>query len=474
MGKFLWSFLNVISNRVLGLVLTFVLGNIFLPEDLGNYVSITILIAYGVAFSSLKIESGIVQKLNDQSLVQSKDQYFTAGLLISILLGIGCWLGLSLFQWFFLEIFRFGTMIDIYRLVAPIILLEILRQYLSQVIVASSRFKFLATVNLVAGIVHVGSSIVLVLEGYGLYGILFGLYASKLLAILAFASSLRSRFRLSITREMSSAAKDLAGFSFYVFIGFIAVFLDKNIDLFFVNYFLDKSDLAIYNYGIKIGLICLLLGNAISAVNFPDLTKAFSSSNLQAVNKIYSDSHNFSFAALSVGSLAVIYHLEYIFLFLLPGIYSKSVEIVAILIIGLVPFASRSGVGTIFTAKGIPRYGAFINWIALGINLALNVILIPRYGIVGAALATTSSFILRTILGIVLTEIKIKTSYNYWRFLILYLLFALAVGGGIFGKWSLILREPVIVIFAVLVYLMIFDSDQRRLINTKLGLTRKV
>jgi O-antigen/teichoic acid export membrane protein len=72
--------------------------------------------------------------------------------------------------------------------------------------------------------------------------------------------------------------------------------------------------------------------------------------------------------------------------------FSASGEVVRVLVPGIVLFSAARVLANDLAARGRPLVNSVIAGISVVCNIALNVLLIPRYGIVGAAWASTASY----------------------------------------------------------------------------------
>jgi O-antigen/teichoic acid export membrane protein len=63
-------------------------------------------------------------------------------------------------------------------------------------------------------------------------------------------------------------------------------------------------------------------------------------------------------------------------------------------------------------------YLAFIGFASAGTNLLMNVILIPRYGAMGAAWATVLSFLLMAVLTYIFSQRMYRIPYSFYRMLL--------------------------------------------------------
>jgi len=66
--------------------------------------------------------------------------------------------------------------------------------------------------------------------------------------------------------------------------------------------------------------------------------------------------------------------------------------VVAILLAGAFVYGSYAALGGIFSQCGFPARQSEVNLVILAFNLSLNILLVPFYGVIGAAAATALSF----------------------------------------------------------------------------------
>ena len=89
-----------------------------------------------------------------------------------------------------------------------------------------------------------------------------------------------------------------------------------------------------------------------------------------------------------------------------------------ILMFSLIFYGSFASVGYAFTAAGRPDISYKINGIAIFINFFLNLNLIPVLGLVGAAIATSTTFILRATINVLYLQkifnINLNSKWFYY------------------------------------------------------------
>lgn len=161
-----------------------------------------------------------------------------------------------------------------------------------------------------------------------------------------------------------------------------------------------------------------------------------------------------------------------------PG-FSGAAMAVGPLAIGMVAYAS-----TQITAGGISlrmqtKYLALHAWLAALLNVGLNLVLIPRFGMLGAAWATMVAYIFLTLAYLVTSQRLWAVSYESRRSLIIVAVtIALTVGGALMP--SLPLAQAVLVkgayclLFPVALFaLRAFDQRERQALAVVVGAARR-
>ncbi|MFW5982901.1 MAG: flippase [bacterium] len=447
MKHFAWSFLNTFLSKGFSFIFSIILGNLILPEELGVFLTLVLILSYFVTIFSFNLGGGIVHKLNNSREIEYRNNYFSAGLLVMFGFSlIACFLFLGL-QDFVLRIFNISNAANIFTMIIGLIPLNMFRDYLNRVLQADLKFKRLTVINLFSVSVQVLVTVFLVYQGKGLAGVIYGLYSGAIVGLIFFIPDIIRNYSFMLNRYTFSYSKNLIRFSSFIFVGSIAVLLDKRIDMLFVAHFLDAESLAVYNYALKFSLLFLLVGNSISKVTYPKLSKSFSNDSEGDITRVFNFSLDFSFLLLSVLSMVVLFNADFIVDTLLPSYYLKAVPFLLILFIGVIPKAVVSSVGTIFTAKGVPSVSAKINWIMLGMNIILNLILIPRFGLYGAAIATSASFFLKPFILFYLIKKKFSFINKLNRIVLNFFLFAAVLISGSLIE-QIFLKELLILVYA--------------------------
>jgi len=181
--------------------------------------------------------------------------------------------------------------------------------------------------------------------------------------------------------------------------GNIAMFLSYRVDMFFVAAFAGGKAVGLYSIAVMMAEAFFYLPNAVAVVLFPRLVgrgrnegaqDAARSARVVAAIVGLGILVSIPLAAPAVGIAFSSAFLPSIpaFYWLLPGVFALSISKVL----------ARYFTGSL----GRPLLNARAQVIALAINLPLNLLLIPRYGIAGAAAASSAAYVAHAAVTLIL------------------------------------------------------------------------
>jgi O-antigen/teichoic acid export membrane protein len=206
--------------------------------------------------------------------------------------------------------------------------------------------------------------------------------------------------------------RELFDYARFPWITNILSLLNVRIDTLLVAWFIGQGtsaeDLGLYT-------ICALLinglkeiQNSIQRVYFPKVCAADSEAAIHLAARVY----RLSFPLYTVISIVVIL-LSWPGLLLFGQEYQAAWLTLSILIVGVMMVRANSGALSIFfSAQGRPAISMWLNATGVLSNLLLNLLLIPSYGIVGAAVATSLSALLVKVEYILAFQHFTKCSYR--------------------------------------------------------------
>ena len=222
-------------------------------------------------------------------------------------------------------------------------------------------------------------------------GALSGVITAQLIGMIFVVLMVHKRVR-SEASELTSRAysKPCITYGIKAHLSNILTFLNYRIDIFLVNYFLNPLSTGVYVVAVNIAERMWILSQSVSFVLLPRLselhkTKEGSRGLAQTLAKVV-----FLVTLVAIGILAVLSKPFIVFFFGLK--YAGAAGALLWLLPGIA-FGNLSRVlSNDIAARGRPELNTYVAALEVGINIAANVILIPKMGINGAALATTLAY----------------------------------------------------------------------------------
>jgi O-antigen/teichoic acid export membrane protein len=218
---------------------------------------------------------------------------------------------------------------------------------------------------------------------------------SLLIMILILLVKGQLRFNISIFQLEKSFIKELSKYMVFVMAGAVGSIIVLRIDTLMVTGYLGFNENAIYTIAFFMGTIIEIPKRSISQMSDAIIANAFENERLDEIKKIYKQS---SINQLILGCfvfILVAINLENIYAIMPEGdLYSSGKWIV--IIIGLSKLINMGfGVSAeiIISSKYYKSNIYFVLTLA-ALTIGLNVILIPKYGLIGAAIATFTSVLL--------------------------------------------------------------------------------
>jgi O-antigen/teichoic acid export membrane protein len=166
-------------------------------------------------------------------------------------------------------------------------------------------------------------------------------------------------------------------------------YLGYRLDVFLVDGYKGAAAVGLYGVGVVIAEGLWMPSQAVSTALFPTIAAETSESARLAITPFVARSTLWLTAIL--GGILVLVSDPVVDL-LYTSRFSASVAVIRILVPGIVLFAAARVLGNDLAARGRPLVNSAIAGASVAANIALNIVLIPRYGINGAAWASTASY----------------------------------------------------------------------------------
>jgi O-antigen/teichoic acid export membrane protein len=229
--------------------------------------------------------------------------------------------------------------------------------------------------------------------GLGLTGAVAGFALGQITGLFVVGAYLRRHFKkedgIIGTYDNAYKRKSIS-YGWKAHFSNILAFVNYRADIFLVNFFLTPAATGIYVVAVKIAEQLWMLSKAASTVLLPRLSAMHENpqARLRLTNKVFAGVGGLTLAAAFLSAIALYFLLEPVFgaefidafspfLWLLPGVIAG---------------AGARVQANCIAAAGKPEWNMYVAFGVVSVNIIGNVVLIPIWGIDGAAIATSIAY----------------------------------------------------------------------------------
>jgi len=300
-----------------------------------------------------------------------------------------------------------------------VILLSIISLHFGSILLGLEKIKDLKLVSLVSPMCMFFSFFIPFLLrksiSNSLLYILVVFFVSHFLTIIFYFSFMLSNKMLFFTFHFVKIdiIKDSLNYGIKNWIGNILYGLTNRLDFFLVAYFTSVTQVGYYSVAVSLSDLIGFIPRSFSSILLPKFSRLDNVNSEKIAGIII---RHMSFFVILLGFFFVIFGKQFINILYSEEFLPAYIPFL-ILILGAT-FMSINGVlFNFFAANGKPQIPSIILFIGLIVNTLLDLILIPKYSIIGASFASTMAYILTTIIAIIVF-VK-RTSMNLCDIIIL-------------------------------------------------------
>lgn len=253
-----------------------------------------------------------------------------------------------------------------------------------------------ATVELLQKVVYAVVGVWLVLAGFGIRGPIYGLLAGYAAMLLAGVAGMDARPR----RPSAGTARSLVRYARFNAVNRIGGVGYSWIDVVVIGLFLSNAHVGAYEVAWKVAALVMVFGDALSTAAFPKLSEYAGNGELDRIEA--------AFPRLVTLSLAVVVPALFGTLALsreILGIaFGPEYVLAAVALVALMANNLSSGfyriVARTLQALDRPDMDARSVVASLALNVVFNLALVPRFGLLGAAVGTSTASLLGNLLAL--------------------------------------------------------------------------
>jgi len=179
-----------------------------------------------------------------------------------------------------------------------------------------------------------------------------------------------------------------------IYLGSIISFLHNRIGILLINSFLNPLMVGFYSIGVGLSEKIYLISDSVATVLFPKV--ASENNKLKIKNFTPVIFRNILWIIIIINIIIFII-AKWLIIFLYSTSFSASIKPFQILLIGAIAISGSKILESDIRGRGKPMLITWITGISTVLNIILNIILIPKLGILGAAWSTSISLIINLI-----------------------------------------------------------------------------
>ncbi len=416
-----WYTIGNLFVRSVSFLLLPLYSNLISTEDFGNYALVMSLYAVIAVFYQSGLQSALSKYYLEEKSEGKRKEIFSTILNTTGIIGLVLTVLIFLLSgWIAVEAVGSPRYGDLIRIIFAALFFESItfitlhllrtRELARKVVLYSS---FSAVINLVLNVYMV------YYLRLGIYGIIWAQLFTSVMVFLIILPFLRENY-LPVIRK--AGLKTYFSFSYPLIIAGLLSALVDVIDRFIIDHFLGKSEVGIYSFSYRIALIMNIFVMSLRSAWTPYSIRRYNEGN-------YSEDFGKSLTKVISVSLLIFLvvsiFIDDLFKFSFSGFrlfdlrYAAGIQIIPVILISYIFSAVVTYYSVYPYVSGKSFHFLISDFIALVINISLNFILIPIYGIMGAAGATLLSYFCSAGYLVIISERKIKITYEPMKIMLI-------------------------------------------------------
>ena len=460
-----------VLSIVLAYVFRIILARSLTLEEYGLFYAVFSFVSFFLFFRGFGTQTALVKFISQYRIKKEYNKVktaifsvFTIQMISSLVMGVILFL---LAPFLAENYFRNESAILIMRLFVVYIFLSVIFKILRNIFSGFQKFKLFSLMEPIRMLTTIIFLIIFLIYGKGVFSPILSLIIGWSFVILLFLPFLTKMFDFS--KYKISKVKIMTGKILWfglplMFVG-VSSKVISNIDTLILTYFSTLEQVGIYNVILPSSLIFLFIGNSLSTIFLPLSSSLWTKGMKEKLAYNLAKSYKYTLLFTVPIILATLIYAN-LFLDLFFGeAFVEGTAAFRVLLVGVLFYTLAVINNSVLSGIGKPRLVMKILLSASLINLVLNMILIPLFGIMGAAFSTSISyiFVLSLNYGILKKTMNLDLKFKFLSnliigsllfMLIMYLVKTLFV----LSIWSKVILSFLLSASAYLAYLIIVGA----------------
>jgi len=306
-------------------------------------------------------------------------------------------------EWISIRIFHDATLTPVLKIFSIGVPFLVLAQDLLSATVGFQEMRYQVYTNEVfQNIVKLLSIVTLVTLGFGVSGVAWGWVLAVILTpFLAFYFLEKKVFPVFNTKiKAIPMEKEIFSFSWpLIFVGIAGIVMGF-MDTLMLGYFCTSYEVGIYNAALPTAQLINAIPRVFVGIFFPVISELYARNKIEDLKNTYSIVTKWMFSLSFPAFLLIALFSDQIIKILFGAEYVTGATALLILTAGFLIGTAVGPTDAILQAYGKTRIIMVTNYIGAAMNFSLNFLLIPVYGINGAAIATGASLVFLNIVNL--------------------------------------------------------------------------
>ncbi|MGN7514264.1 MAG: lipopolysaccharide biosynthesis protein [Allomuricauda sp.] len=255
---------------------------------------------------------------------------------------------------------------------------------------------------------RVGVSILLILFYFDVitldifFKCLVGLYLLRTVIIKIYAFTLR---KPKLDFKFPPFTKEILSYSFLIILGGSAALILLEIDKVMLNQFISIENVAYYGVSVYIATVIIVPSRAMHQITYPLTAELLNTHNDKGLNQLYKKTSLTLFIASGILYVLIILNLNDLYL-MLPENYRNGFTIVFLIGLAKVMDSLLGNINSILYNSPYYKTVLVFGVCLAALTILLNYLLIPRFGLEGAAFASFVSIFIFNLVKLFFVKMK--------------------------------------------------------------------
>lgn len=471
------TFIASIASAIIALPITIILGRYLGAEDLGIYRMVYTIYGIVMLFAAIGIPAAIIKYVAEYQDDEEKVcRIISSGVFVSIILGFIFFITLFYFSNGLANIFDMPELNKLIRILSLVFPFSLVGSTLLATLNGFRRMKMHAYATIIQSILMLCSTVLLIYIGYGVFGVIIGIVISSIGSCLYLIWILKIYFvKLTITQFINNS-KMMLYFGGQTLIANSINMINYQADTLMVGYFLTKTDVGFYAVAVVFAKLLWLIPDSIQRITYPMISEYHGKKRHEIVRQVVTLTMKYTACISVIIGTSMMIFAKPIITMVFGISFIESLQPFYILVVGTMIFGIVKSVNSLFASIGRADLFAKIPAVSAIFNIALNLLLIPIYGITGAAMATMASLLVYVIFMMYYMKklLKITPDIFWYTKASILIISLISINNVLVSFIPLYISGIVTIIFGIAVmWIYLLNSGDHEYLSTSVGISNK-